>query len=129
MKDVVDLAFESMGRWKKVLDMTAETRPHALKKRLLEMKSDPVDSKKFKKHIDTYMLKCNEELIRKMRMIKEVQGEDGNWDMDEYMRGMYNGMELLMSIYENRDPDYRDPVAIEDEEVEKIVRKEKAVKS
>jgi hypothetical protein len=114
MKDVVDLAFEKMGRWKKVLEMTAETKPHTLKKRLLEMKADPDESKKFGRYIDIYIGKCNESLIRQMRSIKDQQGKPGNWDCDEYMRGMYNGMELLMSIYENRDPEYKEPIAYEE---------------
>jgi hypothetical protein len=37
-----------------------------------------------------------------------VQGTDGNWDYDEYMRGMYNGMEMIQSIYEEREPIFKD---------------------
>lgn len=36
-----------------------------------------------------------------------VQGRDGNWNYDDYMLGMYNGMEYMMSILENRQPNYR----------------------
>ncbi len=37
-----------------------------------------------------------------------IQGEDGNWDYSDYMLGMYNGMELIVSIIEGREPSYRE---------------------
>lgn len=39
--------------------------------------------------------------------LKEIQGLTGNFDSDTYMLGMYNGMELLMSILEGRLPEFR----------------------
>lgn len=36
-----------------------------------------------------------------------IQGEDGNWDYSDYMLGMYNGMELIVSVMEGREPSYR----------------------
>lgn len=36
-----------------------------------------------------------------------IQGEDGNWDYSDYMLGMYNGMELIVSVIEGREPSYR----------------------
>ncbi len=36
-----------------------------------------------------------------------IQGEDGNWDYSDYMLGMYNGMELIVSVVEGREPSYR----------------------
>ena len=38
-----------------------------------------------------------------------IQGEDGNWNHDSYMHGMYNGMEYAISFLEGRDPDYKSP--------------------
>ena len=35
--------------------------------------------------------------------LKEIQGENLT---DEYMRGLYNGMELILSIFESREPRY-----------------------
>jgi hypothetical protein len=44
----------------------------------------------------------------KIRNLRDVQGRDGTWDMDEYMRGLYNGLELAVSILEGeREPDFR----------------------
>lgn len=50
----------------------------------------------------------NEQTLRAMREMVKIQGADGNWDYDEYMRGMYNGMELMLSVIENREPVYKE---------------------
>jgi hypothetical protein len=47
-------------------------------------------------------------MIEKMREMLEVQGQEGNWNYDEYMHGMYNGMEYMLSVAENRAPVYRE---------------------
>jgi hypothetical protein len=47
--------------------------------------------------------------IEKVRDVRRIQGSDGNWNYSAYMRGMYNGLELALSILEGeRDPEYRD---------------------
>ena len=38
----------------------------------------------------------------------KVQGEDGTWNYDEYMHGMYNGMEYIVAMMEDREPVYRE---------------------
>ena len=38
-----------------------------------------------------------------MNDVLRIQGENGNWNYDDYMLGMYNGMELMMSILEDRE--------------------------
>ncbi|MFP7275770.1 hypothetical protein SFC17_12650 [Bacillus paralicheniformis] len=50
----------------------------------------------------------NEQTLRAMREMVKIQGTDGNWDYDEYMCGMYNGMELMLSVIENREPVYKE---------------------
>lgn len=40
-----------------------------------------------------------------------VQGMSGNWDYDPYMHGMFNGMELIMSTVEGREPQFREAPA------------------
>lgn len=45
--------------------------------------------------------------INELRSLVEIQGADGNWNYDEYMYGMYNGMELMLAIVEEREPDFR----------------------
>lgn len=46
-------------------------------------------------------------LIKQANELKDVQGQDGNWNYDDYMCGMYNGMELILATLENRDPVYK----------------------
>jgi hypothetical protein len=47
------------------------------------------------------------EPLIKMKELLEVQGRDGNWNLDPYMQGMYNGMELMVALAEGRDPVFR----------------------
>lgn len=46
----------------------------------------------------------------KIKEMKNIQGTDGNWNYNEYMRGMYNGLELALATLENRDPIYKEPM-------------------
>lgn len=46
--------------------------------------------------------------LEKLRDVTKIQGSSGNWDVDEYMRGIYNGLELALSIMEDREPVYKD---------------------
>lgn len=64
----------------------------------------------------TARTKSKKELVEEMKPILERQGSAGNWDYNEYMRGMYNGMEMMMAIAEERSPKFRD--RLEDEENE-----------
>lgn len=48
------------------------------------------------------------EKLAKLKELLAVQGNDGNWNHDDYMRGMYNGMELAVAVFEDRPPVYRD---------------------
>lgn len=50
-----------------------------------------------------------EEWLRKLMNAHAVQGRDGNWNYSPYMRGMFNGLELALSIVQNeREPRYKD---------------------
>lgn len=46
--------------------------------------------------------------IDELRKVHAVQGTTGNWDWNHYMMGLYNGLELALSIYEDRDPVYKE---------------------
>ncbi|MEU8196353.1 hypothetical protein AB0C10_21455 [Microbispora amethystogenes] len=47
-------------------------------------------------------------LAEKVREVRDIQGRPGNWDYSPYMHGMFNGLELAVSILEGeREPDYR----------------------
>lgn len=49
-----------------------------------------------------------DDLVKNMRDVIKVQGADGNWNYDPYMYGMYNGMELMLAMTEEREPVFRD---------------------
>lgn len=36
-----------------------------------------------------------------------AQGQKGTWDSDEYMRGLYNGLELALAQMEEREPNFK----------------------
>lgn len=48
-----------------------------------------------------------EQGYNKLVELLEVQGADGNWNYDDYMCGMFNGMELAVATLEGRDPEFR----------------------
>lgn len=54
------------------------------------------------------MKRRKEKYIEDMKDVLKVQGYDGNWNYDEYMHGMYNGMELMLAIAEERDPIFKE---------------------
>lgn len=37
-----------------------------------------------------------------------AQGCEGEWNHSDYMHGLYNGMEFIIAIMENREPEFRD---------------------
>lgn len=46
--------------------------------------------------------------IERLKELRDLQGEPGNWNYDPYMQGLYNGLELALSIFEDREPEYKD---------------------
>lgn len=46
--------------------------------------------------------------IERLRDLVNVQGQSGNWNYDEYMHGMYNGMELMLATAEDREPIFKE---------------------
>src|SRR6185312_9547205 len=72
-----------------------------------------VMSSLYGKYVDTDSLEekrvnlTKEEMLDEMRIMLEIQGENGNWNYDEYMHGMYNGMEFMLARFEGREPVYR----------------------
>lgn len=49
-----------------------------------------------------------EKQIKRLKRIIETQGNEGNWNYDNYNHGMFNGLELALSILEDRDPVYKE---------------------
>lgn len=49
--------------------------------------------------------------IEMLRNFRAIQFTSGNWDYAPYMQGMANGLELALSLFEDRDPVFLDPPA------------------
>ena len=49
-----------------------------------------------------------EKALADLRNAHSIQGTDGNWNHDPYMRGMYNGLEFALALFEGRDTKYKD---------------------
>ena len=47
------------------------------------------------------------EALNQLREVHAIQGRDGCWDIDDYMLGLYNGLELALSIVESRACKYK----------------------
>lgn len=45
--------------------------------------------------------------LEDLKKVHNIQSQKGNWNYDPYMHGMYNGMELMLSIVENREPKFK----------------------
>ena len=54
------------------------------------------------------VVKMKEETLKSLKDLHELQGADGNWNHDPYMHGMYNGMELMLSVLEGRNPEFKE---------------------
>ena len=61
--------------------------------------------------------------LEKVNDILKVQGNDGNWNQDNYMCGYFNGIELAVAIMENREPKFRQIKKIELPRVEVLFPK------
>lgn len=64
--------------------------------------------------------------IRELKRIKDIQEQNLGEDQNEYMVGMYNGLELAVAIMENRPPVYvsceKEPEQIESKEEQEVGR-------
>ena len=108
--ELVEFIVKKANDWTAALETAVKRDPFETKKTLLRLKGEGEKNPL----INEYILKCDQDIIRRMNEIKGIQGQEGNWDCDEYMRGMFNGMEILMATYENRDPNFKEPKAYED---------------
>lgn len=72
----------------------------------VDEKSTPVldlykKNQELKKQLEEWKhhLECSKEML-------DIQGQKGNYDYDEYMLGLYNGMEYIIALFETREPNY-----------------------
>lgn len=59
------------------------------------------ENRMLKKQVEEWKhhLKCSKEML-------DIQGQKGNYDYDEYMLGLYNGMEYIIALFETREPNF-----------------------
>ena len=59
------------------------------------------ENQELKKQLEEWghHLKCSKEML-------DIQGQKGNYDYDEYMLGLYNGMEYIIALFETREPNF-----------------------
>jgi hypothetical protein len=50
----------------------------------------------------------SKEAIQQLREVHAIQGRKGCYDIDDYMLGLYNGLELALSLMEQRDVKYKE---------------------
>lgn len=55
--------------------------------------------------------------LKNLRDVHAAQGSDGTWNSDQYMCGLFNGLELALAIFENREPVYKELAQPEQEPV------------
>lgn len=64
--------------------------------------------------------------IRELKRVKNVQEQSLKAEHDDYMIGLYNGLELAVAIMENRKPAYlsciKDPEQVENIEKQEVGR-------
>ena len=46
--------------------------------------------------------------VKKAQDLLNIQCSKGNYDQSEYMRGMANGMKVLMSVFDDMEPEFID---------------------
>ena len=52
--------------------------------------------------------KQTDKMIEDLKNLVSAQGQKGTWDASPYMCGIFNGLEMALSIFEKREPKFRD---------------------
>ena len=66
------------------------------------------ENQKLKKQLEEW-----EQYLINAKEMLNLQGHDGNYNYDNYMLGLYNGMEYVIALFEKRNPIYKDGKNIE----------------
>jgi hypothetical protein len=61
-------------------------------------------------NLEEVVVSLNTVIQRKAKVDQAVDevGQDGNWDWDPYMLGLYNGLVYAQALLDNKEPIYRD---------------------
>lgn len=78
-----------------------ETEDICIEKETINIFNLLKENQELKKQLEEWEnhLKCSKEML-------DIQGQKGNYDYDEYMLGLYNGMEYIIALFETREPNY-----------------------
>jgi hypothetical protein len=53
------------------------------------------------------MKKAKYPKLEELEKLRDLQGMDGNWDYSEYMLGLFNGLEIAISVFTGQRPRFR----------------------
>ena len=117
-KDIFIELFDEMENWReevkelkeKYLNAVADYETTMFEKEQLNslVNSCQEEIRQLKKQLEewNHHLKCAKEML-------DLQGQSGNYNYDSYMLGLYNGMEYIISLFETREPIYKEGKDIE----------------
>lgn len=72
---------------------------------------------------------ANKKRVKELKRIRELQRQALETDTDDYMVGLYNGLEFAVAIMEDREPVFETTVAKETDVIEHEEEKGRTVKS
>jgi hypothetical protein len=55
-----------------------------------------------------YTTPQTDKFVGDLKNITNAQGQKGCWDVSPYMTGLFNGLEMALSIFEQREPQFKD---------------------
>ena len=64
------------------------------------------DLNKLENHITNLQKenKLHDKILKDANDVLNIQAQKGNYNYDSYMLGLYNGMEMIVSLFEQREP-------------------------
>ncbi len=57
-------------------------------------------------------MKTTTKQIEQLKELIKIQCTDGNWNYDQYMRGMANGLKVALSVLDGKDPEFLEDIDI-----------------
>lgn len=55
-------------------------------------------------------MRKHEKMVLDLINIRDIQGQEGNYNQNEYMRGLFNGLEMAVSIFTQIEPQFKDAI-------------------
>lgn len=72
---------------------------------------------------------ANKKRVKELKRIRDLQKQALETDADDYMVGLYNGLEFAVAIMEDREPVFETIISKETEVIEHEEEKGRTVKS